>query len=101
MNDLSLIRKLDKNLIMENSLLPVTFDLGPDFDKKSVTSLFNLLKERSLVQSDRIFVQGQSITVDTLSEDISKIVGVLLENSYKLYGVYVLYDNFLGGNING
>lgn len=100
MNDVLLIKKLNMRKFNKDEVIPLTFNLGIVEDKSVCVDIFNKLKSKGLVQSDRVSIKNDSMTVEVVSEDITQIISELLSENQKIYGIYILYDNFVGGKIN-
>lgn len=100
MNDVLLIKKLNVRKFNKEAVIPVTFNFGIIEDKSIYVDIFNELKSMGLVQTDRVSIKNDSMTVDVLSSDITEIINVLLKENQKIYGIYILYDNYVGGKIN-
>lgn len=100
MYDVLLIKKLNMRTFNKQSVIPVTFNVGVIEDKCFHMQFFKSLKEKQLVQSDKIVIKNDTITVDVLPDDITEIMKELLLQNQSIYGIYILYDNYLGGDNN-
>lgn len=100
MNDVLLIKKLNMRKFNRECVIPVTFNFGIIEDRSIYVDIFNNLKKKGLVQTDKVAIKNDSMTIDVLSEDITEIIKELLKENQEIYGIYVLYDNFLGGKID-
>ncbi|MDD7305096.1 MAG: UDP-N-acetylmuramoyl-tripeptide--D-alanyl-D-alanine ligase [Peptoniphilaceae bacterium] len=100
MNDVLLIKKLNVRKFNKDAVIPVTFNFGIIEDRSVYVDIFNKLKSKGLVQTDRVVIKNDSMTIDVLSNDITEIIEELLKENQKIYGVYILYDNYLGGKNN-
>lgn len=100
MNDVLLIKKLNIRKFDKNLVIPVTFNLGLIEDRSIYVDIFNKFKEKGLVQTDRVTIKNDSMTIDVLSENITDIIKELLIENQTIYGIYVLYDNYIGGKNN-
>lgn len=96
MDKVLLIRKIEKENFDNEDILPVTFTTDTS-DRERLVSFFNYLKEKNLVESNKIFIKKTSITIELISSNITKVIKELIENNFMLYGVYILYDDYLGG----
>lgn len=97
MNDVLLIKKLNLRQFNKDSVIPVTFNFGVIEDRSIYVDLFNKLKKLGLVQTDRLAIKNDSMTIEVLSEDITEVIKEILEENQSIYGMYILYDNYLGG----
>lgn len=95
MNDVLLIKKLDQFNI--EKAVPVTFNIGKIEDKSIAMHIFNTLKEKNLLSGKKLTITNDSITLFILCENITKVIEELIKYKQKIYGVYILYDNYLGG----
>lgn len=100
MNDVLLIKKLNIREFNKDVVIPVTFNFGIIDDRSIYVDIFNKLKKMGLVQTDRVAIKNDSMTIDVLSRDITEIIQELLKENQTIYGIYVLYDNYLGGKNN-
>ncbi|MDO5046941.1 MAG: hypothetical protein Q4D88_00180 [Anaerococcus sp.] len=91
MEDLQLIRKIKKD---NNQVFPVTFDLDEDFEKNLAFKIFNSLDERNIVESRKFVIRGNSFTIDILVKNINQVANLLINENIKIYGIYVLYEDF-------
>lgn len=62
--------------------------------------IFNCLVEKNLVETNRLAIKKSSITIDLISSNITEVIKELIKNKCMIYGVYVLYDDYLGGKYN-
>ncbi|MDY3006613.1 UDP-N-acetylmuramoyl-tripeptide--D-alanyl-D-alanine ligase [Anaerococcus sp. AGMB00486] len=99
MGDMLLIKKLDKGQFNSNNIIPVTFTTDTS-DRCKLVGFFNYLKEKNLVKSNRIYIKNSSFTIDIISSNITKVTKELIENNFMIYGVYILYDDYLEGECN-
>lgn len=99
MDDVLLIKKLDIEKFNSEDIMAVTFTTDSS-DKCRLVSLFNNLKDKNLVESNRIFIKKTSMTIDLICSNITKVTNELIKNNFMIYGVYILYDNYLGGKYN-
>jgi hypothetical protein len=100
MNDVLLIKKLNLRKFNKDDVIPVTFNVGIIEDRDIYVDIFDRLKDKGLVQSDKVAIKNDCITVDVLSKDITEITKQMILEGQSIYGIYILYDNFLGGNKN-
>lgn len=99
MADVLLIKNLNENQLNSKSPIPVTFDTNIS-DKDALINIFNLLKEKKLVVNNRLGIKKSSITLELISSNITEVIKELIKNGFMIYGVYILYDNYLGGKYN-
>lgn len=99
MADVLLIKNLNKDQLNSKSLVPVTFDTNIS-DKEKFINIFDLLKEKKLVVNNRLAIKKSSITLELISSNITEVIKELIKNDFMIYGVYILYDNYLGGKYN-
>lgn len=99
MADVLLIKNLNKDQLNSKSLVPVTFDTNIS-DKEKFIKIFDLLKEKKLVENNRLGIKKSSITLELISSNITEVIKELIKNDFMIYGVYILYDNYLGGKYN-
>ena len=99
MADVLLIKNLNKDQLNSKSLVPVTFDTNIS-DRDKLVSIFDLLKDKKLVENNRLVIKKSSITLELISSNITEVIKELIKNGFMIYGVYILYDNYLGGKYN-
>ena len=99
MADVLLIKNLNKDQLNSKSLVPVTFDTNIS-DRDKLVSIFDLLKDKKLVENNRLAIKKSSITIDLISSKITEVIQKLIDNGCMIYGVYILYDDYLGGKYN-
>lgn len=99
MDDMLLIKKIEKEQFNSNNIIPVTFTTDTK-DRCKLVGFFNALKDKDLVESNKIYIKNSSFTIDIISSNITKVTKELIENNFMLYGVYILYDDYLGGEYN-
>ncbi|MFR6220957.1 MAG: UDP-N-acetylmuramoyl-tripeptide--D-alanyl-D-alanine ligase, partial [Anaerococcus sp.] len=78
------------------SLIPVTFKTNIS-DKDKLVNIFNVLKDKKLVENKKLGIKKSSITLELFSSNITEVIKELIKNDFMIYGVYILYDNYLGG----
>lgn len=96
MADVLLIKNLNEDQLNSKSLIPVTFQTNIS-DKDKLVSIFNVLKDKKLVENKKLGIKKSSITLDLFSSNITEVIKELIKNDFMIYGVYILYDNYLGG----
>ena len=96
MADVLLIKNLNEDQLNSKSLIPVTFQTNIS-DKDKLVNIFNVLKDKKLVENKKLGIKKSSITLDLFSSNITEVIKELIENDFMIYGVYILYDNYLGG----
>lgn len=96
MADVLLIKKLNEDQLNSKSLIPVTFQTNIS-DKDKLVNIFNVLKDKKLVENKKLGIKKSSITLDLFSSNITEVIKELIKNDFMIYGVYILYDNYLGG----
>lgn len=96
MADVLLIKNLNEDQLNNKSLIPVTFKTNIS-DKDKLVSIFNVLKDKKLVENKKLGIKKSSITLDLFSSNITEVIKELIKNDFMIYGVYILYDNYLGG----
>lgn len=99
MDDVLLIKKLESEQFNSDKTIPVTFTTDTS-DRCKLVGFFNVLKDKGLVESNKIYIKNSSFTIDIISSNITKVTKELIENNFMLYGVYILYDDYLGGECN-
>lgn len=99
MDDILLIKKLDEDELKDENPIPVTFNTNIS-DKEKLISIFDILKGKRLVGNKRLGIKKSSITLDVVSSNITEVIKEFIRNECKIYGVYILYDNYLGGKFN-
>ena len=99
MGDVLLIKKLNEDQLNNKSIIPVTFNTNIS-DREKLICIFNALKDKKLVETNRIVIRKSSITMDLISSNITKVIKELIKKDIMIYGVYILYDNYLGGKYN-
>ena len=97
MRKVSLIKKIEyqKN---SSEIYPVTFELGRDFDRDRVIEVYTLIKSKSLLAKDSMTLGTSTFTIQILLDTIPIITKILIEKDLAFYGIFVLYDNYLGLN---
>ncbi|MDD7767065.1 MULTISPECIES: UDP-N-acetylmuramoyl-tripeptide--D-alanyl-D-alanine ligase [Anaerococcus] len=96
MADVLLIKNLNEDQLNSKSLIPVTFQTDIS-DKDKLVSIFNVLKDKKLVENKKLWIKKSSITLELFSSNITEVIKELIKNDFMIYGVYILYDNYLGG----
>lgn len=96
MADVLLIKNLNEDQLNSKSLIPVTFQTNIS-DKDKLVNVFNVLKDKKLVENKKLGIKKSSITLDLFSSNITEVIKELIKNDFMIYGVYILYDNYLGG----
>lgn len=96
MADVLLIKNLNEDQLNSKSLIPVTFQTNIS-DKDKLVNIFNVLKDKKLVGNKKLGIKKSSITLDLFSSNITEVIKELIKNDFMIYGVYILYDNYLGG----
>lgn len=96
MADVLLIKNLNEDQLNSKSLIPVTFQTNIS-DKDKLVNIFNVLKDKKLVGNKKLGIKKSSITLDLFSSKITEVIKELIKNDFMIYGVYILYDNYLGG----
>ncbi|MBS4890115.1 MULTISPECIES: UDP-N-acetylmuramoyl-tripeptide--D-alanyl-D-alanine ligase [Anaerococcus] len=96
MADVLLIKNLNEDQLNSKSLIPVTFQTNIS-DKDKLVNIFNVLKDKKLVENKKLGIKKSSITLDLFSSNITEVIKELIKNDFMIYGVYILYDNYLGG----
>ena len=54
-------------------------------------------KTKKLVENKKLGIKKSSITLELFSSNITEVIKELIKNDFMIYGVYILYDNYLGG----
>ncbi|OFO42372.1 UDP-N-acetylmuramoyl-tripeptide--D-alanyl-D-alanine ligase [Anaerococcus sp. HMSC075B03] len=96
MADVLLIKNLNEDQLNSKSLIPVTFQINIS-DKDKLVNIFNVLKDKKLVENKKLGIKKSSITLELFSSNITEVIKELIKNDFMIYGVYILYDNYLGG----
>lgn len=96
MADVLLIKNLNEDQLNNKSLIPVTFKTNIS-DKDKLVSIFNVLKDKKLVENKKLGIKKSSITLELFSSNITEVIKELIKNDFMIYEVYILYDNYLGG----
>ncbi|EEU13518.1 MAG: UDP-N-acetylmuramoyl-tripeptide--D-alanyl-D-alanine ligase [Anaerococcus vaginalis] len=96
MADVLLIKNLNEDQLNSKSLIPVTFQTNIS-DKDKLVNIFNVLKDKKLVENKKLGIKKSSITLELFSSNITEVIKELIKNDFMIYGVYILYDNYLGG----
>ena len=97
MADVLLIKNLNEDQL--NNIIPVTIKTNIS-DRDKLVGIFNCLVEKNLVETNRLAIKKFSITIDLISSNITEVIKELIKNKCMIYGVYVLYDDYLGGKYN-
>lgn len=97
MADVLLIKNLNEDQL--NNIIPVTIKTNIS-DRDKLVEIFNCLVEKNLVETNRLAIKKSSITIDLISSNITEVIKELIKNKCMIYGVYVLYDDYLGGKYN-
>ena len=97
MADVLLIKNLNEDQL--NNIIPVTIKTNIS-DRDKLVGIFNCLVEKNLVETNRLAIKKSSITIDLISSNITEVIKELIKNKCMIYGVYVLYDDYLGGKYN-
>lgn len=94
MKDLLLIKKIiDEKETSE--VYPVTFDLDDSFKRSVALDIFKELNDKSIIKSNRFTIKDHSFTIDILPSSITRIIEEIIRRNMKIYGIYVLYDNYI------
>ena len=96
MADVLLIKNLNEDQLNSKSLIPVTFQTNIS-DKDKLVNIFNVMKDKKLVGNKKLGIKKSSITLELFSSNITEVIKELIKNDFMIYGVYILYDNYLGG----
>lgn len=96
MADVLLIKNLNEDQLNSKSLIPVTFQTNIS-DKDKLVNIFNVLKDKKLVENKKLGIKKSSITLELFFSNITEVIKELIKNDFMIYGVYILYDNYLGG----
>ena len=99
MADVLLIKNLNEDQLNSKSLIPVTFQTNIS-DKDKLVNIFNVLKDKKLVENKKLGIKKSSITLELFSSNITEVIKELIKNDFMIYGVYILYDDYLGGKYN-
>ena len=99
MADVLLIKNLNEDQLNSKSLIPVTFQTNIS-DKDKLVNIFNVLKDKKLVENKKLGIKKSSITLELFSSNITEVIKELIKNDFMIYGVYILYDEYLGGKYN-
>lgn len=94
MKDISLIKKIEYEDDLSKPY-PVTFNIDIGYDKAKARSIFNEIKEQSLLAQDILNLGNNSFTIHIPLTNIPKITKILLKYKFNFYGIYVVYDNYL------
>ena len=97
MADVLLIKNLNEDQL--NNIIPITIKTNIS-DRDKLVRIFNCLVEKNLVETNRLAIKKSSITIDLISSNITEVIKELIKNKCMIYGVYVLYDDYLGGKYN-
>lgn len=97
MADVLLIKNLNEDQL--NNIIPITIKTNIS-DRDKLVGIFNCLVEKNLVETNRLAIKKSSITIDLISSNITEVIKELIKNKCMIYGVYVLYDDYLGGKYN-
>ena len=82
-----------------NNIIPVTIKTNIS-DRDKLVGIFNCLIDEKLVETNRLAIKKSSITIDLISSKITEVIQKLIDNGCMIYGVYILYDDYLGGKYN-
>lgn len=94
MKDLLLIKKIiDEKETSE--VYPVTFDLDDSFRRSVALDIFKELSDKAIIKSNRFTIKDHSFTIDILPSSITRIIEEVIRRKMKIYGIYVLYDNYI------
>ena len=97
MADVLLIKNLNEDQL--NNIIPVTIKTNIS-DRDKLVEIFNCLIDEKLVETNRLAIKKSSITIDLISSKITEVIQKLIDNGCMIYGVYILYDDYLGGKYN-
>ncbi|EEB35853.1 hypothetical protein [Anaerococcus hydrogenalis] len=97
MADVLLIKNLNEDQL--NNIIPVTIKTNIS-DRDKLVGIFNCLIDEKLVETNRLAIKKSSITIDLISSKITEVIQKLIDNGCMIYGVYILYDDYLGGKYN-
>lgn len=97
MADVLLIKNLNEDQL--NNIIPVTIKTNIS-DRDKLVGIFNCLIDEKLVETNRLAIKKSSITIDLISSNITEVIQKLINNGCMIYGVYILYDDYLGGKYN-
>lgn len=94
MKDLLLIKKIEDKS-ERSEVFPVTFDLDESFERSMAVDIFNDLRKKDLIRSAKFTIRDHSFTVDILPSSITRIIEEIIRRKLDLYGVYILYDDYI------
>ncbi|WP_297688234.1 hypothetical protein [uncultured Anaerococcus sp.] len=100
MDDLLLIKKINPN-IDTDTIYPYSFQLDSLFTRKDAMDILSVLKNKGILPSDEFMVKDKTFTVKIYSKDTTKVIKEILDKDFKIYGVYISYEDYLEkGSIN-
>ena len=79
MADVLLIKNLNEDQLNSKSLIPVTFQTNIS-DKDKLVNIFNVLKDKKLVENKKLGIKKSSITLDLFSSNITEVIKELIKN---------------------
>lgn len=94
MKNVSLIKKIEYRDDL-SKIYPVTFDIDFDYDRSKAKTIFNEIKDQSLLGKDSLSLGNNSFTIQTPLTNIPNIIQILLKYKFNFYGIYVLYNDYL------
>ena len=83
MADVLLIKNLNEDQLNSKSLIPVTFQTNIS-DKDKLVNIFNVLKDKKLVENKKLGIKKSSITLDLFSSNITEVIKELIKNEPEL-----------------
>ena len=92
MADVLLIKNLNEDQLNSKSLIPVTFQTNIS-DKDKLVNIFNVLKDKKLVENKKLGIKKSSITLELFSSNITEVIKELIKNDFMIYGVYGRISN--------
>ncbi|MCW6677582.1 hypothetical protein NH286_00250 [Anaerococcus sp. NML200574] len=100
MDDLLLIKKINPNTDTD-TIYPYSFQLDELFTRKDAMDILSALKNKGILPSDEFMVKDKTFTVEIYSKDTTKVIKEILDKDFKIYGVYIPYEDYLEkGRIN-
>lgn len=79
MADVLLIKNLNEDQLNSKSLIPVTFQTNIS-DKDKLVNIFNVLKDKKLVENKKLGIKKSSITLELFSSNITEVIKELIKN---------------------
>lgn len=100
MDDLLLIKKINPDIDVD-TIYPYSFQLDELFTRKDAMDILSVLKNKGILPSDEFMVKDKTFTVKIYSKDTTKVIKEILDKDFKIYGVYISYEDYLEkGRIN-